>query len=73
MLHGTAMLRPEEEWTARLCYVDFDGDLFLREMLDGDGDGLAKAEVTEADVRRLAPDLCRGLDRLKEFVVRHSK
>ena len=31
MAGGPAFLRPEHELTTRLCYVDFDGDMALKE------------------------------------------
>ncbi len=66
VLQGSAMLRPETEWTVRLCYVDFDGDRFLREFEN------SYAKITRGDMERLAPGMCAGLRRLKEFVVRYS-
>ena len=33
MAGGPAFLRPETELTTRLCYVDFDGDIALKESI----------------------------------------
>ncbi len=63
---GSAFLRPADEWTVRLCFVDFDGDPLLAKY---GGDDV----ITVAAIEKHAPNIKGGIDRLKQFVIKYSK
>ena len=63
ILPGSDFGRPPGDWTARLAYVDFDGEQALAEHT-------RDAIVDEAWLRRMTPRVTTALDRMCDWLVR---
>ncbi len=65
VLPGSEFGRPRGDWTARLAYVDFDGERALAERAREPG-----AALDEAWLRRVTPRVTTAIDRICEWLVR---
>lgn len=63
ILPGSDFGRPQGDWTARLAYVDFDGERALAEHT-------RDATVDEAWLRRVTPRVTTAIDRMCDWLVR---
>jgi aspartate aminotransferase len=63
LLSGEAFMRPEEEMTARLAYVIFDG---------GEAMAAAGAAVSDQFLEEQCPRVLEGIERLANWVKSHS-
>lgn len=63
ILPGSAFGRPEDELTARLAFVDFDGERALAAAGDKPADAL-----NETFLRGVAPDVLEAMDRMARWV-----
>jgi aspartate aminotransferase len=63
LLPGSEFGRPHGDWTARLAYVDFDGEQALAEHA-------RDADLDEAWLRRMTPRVTTAIDRMCEWLAR---
>ena len=63
VLAGTHFLRPDDELSLRLSYVDFDGEAVLRAARSS-----SRKELGEAFVREHCPNVVEGMDRMEKFI-----
>lgn len=63
ILPGSDFGRPRGDWTARLAYVDFDGELALAEHARD-----PSAPLDEAWLRRVTPRVTTAIDRMCEWL-----
>lgn len=61
LLPGTSFGRPVDELTARLCFVDFDGEQALQYLQQ-------HGKIKEDDMDQLFPKMVEGMDRLMEWI-----
>ena len=79
LLPGSAFLRPSEEFTVRLCYVDFDGakavEIYRKQSTNGHPGGTGSAFPNDNDndlVEAMAPRVVEGIKRLKAFAKKYQ-
>ena len=63
VLAGTHFLRPDEELSLRLSYVDFDGESALKAARARPGE-----ELGEAFVKENCPNVVEGMNRMERFI-----
>lgn len=63
LLPGTSFGRPANELTARLCFVDFDGEAALAHYRDN-------GQLAEGDMLKLFPNMVEGLEQLMNWVLK---
>ena len=66
---GPAFLRPENEFTFRLCYINFDGEKALEASRNVGLD----AKLTGEFLRENCLDTLRGVDALKKWTLEQLK
>ena len=61
---ASPFLRPPSEFTTRFCFVDFDGATAIRDL---------NGPIVDEDafVERYAPNIAKGIKRLREFVLKY--
>lgn len=59
-------MRDAQELNVRLCYVDFDGGHAMNLLQNG-------YEINDDFVKKAAPRVSEGINRLKAFVAAYSK
>jgi aspartate aminotransferase len=64
ILPGISFGRPKDEFTARMAYVNFDGDKALKYLVNNK----IEHELKDEELREIAPDLLEGVDILCEWV-----
>lgn len=62
MLPGSEFARPENEFTTRLCYVDFDGKLVLEKIIN------EGQEVNHEFVKTNCPNIANAMIAFKEYL-----
>lgn len=67
LLEGSAFLRPVDELTCRLCFVDFDGSKAIKCLANQ-----PSVEMNEDFIRKFAPNVAKGIDSLVTFVQAYS-
>ena len=65
LLPGSDFLRPENEFTVRFCFVDFNGQKAMELLNDF-------KEPNETYIEAAAPRLVEGIKRLKAFVSKYQ-
>ena len=74
---GEAFLRPADEFTTRLCFVDFNGKETLKAlgvlMAEKGVDDPAKVDLDEEFLRRYAKNVVVAMDRIKRFVNKYKE
>ena len=68
-MDGAPFMRPKEELTVRLCFVDFDGKPAMSEDLSK---WAAGSDQQLAFVEKFAPNIFTAVANLKTFVKKHS-
>jgi aspartate aminotransferase len=68
ILPGDDFGRPPDELTARLAYVDFDGEAALEAIATDEGRLLPGDHVDEGFLRACAPRVLEGIDRICDWI-----